>query len=485
MGQLVEKGLRNTNILDYTTWVVGTSGPQTGFGASQSTVDENYIISGYDPFGKLVPIWQARPDATSDADGGWSSSLYEIDTSKMYRMTTWVKRSVVGTDGSFYFGMLTYDSSLTLDNVFTRPSATSTTNPYFTTNNNYTEWNGGETDIWYLVVGHIWPAGSGTGSNHEDSGVYRLSPDGEITQVTGVYDYDCVWDTTNFYGVHRSYLYYSVDTTVRQEWVYPRFEVVDGTEPSLADLQEGYDSRIYDYKVDYEAGEYTAYSISTSGIEVNRISEAGITDGLVGYWPMDGDVNDYSGEGNDGTPAGIAYLSGKMGQAAVFNGISSGVDFGDIADLEKSFSASLWFKANTLTNYYGLISKNLEFLLRIEIDNSLAAFTHNGTNWEPRAQTAASFISTGTWYHAVMTWDGSTLSLYVNGEFQDSEIKTSITATTNAVLLSGFSTKFIGLMDEVKLFKRPLSAEEAHIEYDIGKVKIGKLLTNVTEVKES
>ena len=43
MGNLVEIGYKGTNILDYTTWVSGTSGSQPGFNRNGAST-ENYII---------------------------------------------------------------------------------------------------------------------------------------------------------------------------------------------------------------------------------------------------------------------------------------------------------------------------------------------------------------------------------------------------------------------------------------------------------
>jgi len=43
--------------------------------------------------------------------------------------------------------------------------------------------------------------------------------------------------------------------------------------------------------------------------------------GLVAYYPFDGDTNDHSGNGNDGTTHGATFVSGTSGQALSFDGV--------------------------------------------------------------------------------------------------------------------------------------------------------------------
>jgi hypothetical protein len=44
---------------------------------------------------------------------------------------------------------------------------------------------------------------------------------------------------------------------------------------------------------------------------------------LIAHWPLNGNTNDVSGNGYDGTPTNITYVAGKIGQAASFNGTNS------------------------------------------------------------------------------------------------------------------------------------------------------------------
>ncbi|MGI5840752.1 MAG: DUF2341 domain-containing protein [Patescibacteria group bacterium] len=216
-----------TAILNYTTWKEGQTGSVTDFSQNGST-SENYRVLDTDPWGRKVPVWEARPDSTSGADGGWGTSTFTIDNTKLYRFSTWVNRTVKGTDGRFYLGTNGYGS---VNGVILLANGSVSTNPYF--------WNSVDLpeNEWILVVGHIQPHSHVGTTTHPDSG--RYSSNG--TKIGNI-SYDFKWLPESTSARHRSYLYYTTDTSVRQQWVYPRVDIVDGSEPSIQDLINGYDS---------------------------------------------------------------------------------------------------------------------------------------------------------------------------------------------------------------------------------------------------
>jgi hypothetical protein len=89
---------------------------------------------------------------------------------------------------------------------------------------------------WYLLVGHAFGSGSGMGSVHPDSGVYDITGSKIYSSQA-----DCVLRTNpaNTRILHRAYLYYatgSAGNTMHQWFFYPRVDILDGTQPSIADL---------------------------------------------------------------------------------------------------------------------------------------------------------------------------------------------------------------------------------------------------------
>lgn len=215
---------QNANILAVWPFRVGT-GSETGYGQNG---DGNSRLLDSNPFGVTDIVWDvSNQDATSDADGGWNSSTFDIDNTKMYRFSVWVRRKNIG-NGSFYLGTYGRNSAGSNIGVYNRSNGANNTNPYFRSSGWW-----GSVNTWYLVVGHIWPAGSGTGAVHPESGIYDVNGN----YVTSVGDF--VWRPDNAKSTHRSYLYYSTNTATNQQWWDPRVEIVDTpsiTSPALSRL---------------------------------------------------------------------------------------------------------------------------------------------------------------------------------------------------------------------------------------------------------
>lgn len=83
---------------------------------------------------------------------------------------------------------------------------------------------------------------------------------------------DFKWIPTATYGSLRTYLFYSTTTTEKQFWYEPRFELVDGTEPSLEELLvgRGQGSKVIDYDVTTN-GSY-AFTLEDYALNTNTIN---------------------------------------------------------------------------------------------------------------------------------------------------------------------------------------------------------------------
>ncbi len=205
------------SLIKWGSWTIGT-GAVAGYSLNG---DGNSRVNGTNPWGVSDVVWDvSNQDAASDADGGWNGGNFNIDNTKTYRFSTFVKRNNIG-NGSFYLGTHGYP-----DAVLNRSNGASNTNPYFCAR---AWW--GNVNEWYLVIGHIWPAGSGTGASMADSGIYSMIG----TKVVSTNN-DFVWQPTTTSSHHRSYLYYSTDITTNQQWYQPRVDLIDGTEPSIREL---------------------------------------------------------------------------------------------------------------------------------------------------------------------------------------------------------------------------------------------------------
>jgi hypothetical protein len=82
--------------------------------------------------------------------------------------------------------------------------------------------------------------------------------------------------------------------------------------------------------------------------------------GLVGWWPFNGNANDESGNGNHGTVNGATLTTDRFGnvnKAYSFNGINNNIVVANSSTLNPSeISISVWYKANG--NNMCVVSKN-------------------------------------------------------------------------------------------------------------------------------
>ncbi|MEM9075583.1 MAG: DUF6443 domain-containing protein, partial [Bacteroidota bacterium] len=188
-------------------WTVGTG--STSFFNQNGTTSENSRIQAPDPFGRPAVIWECGNEPDHSSDGGWNTDSFNVDKTKTYRYTVWVRRNH-SQDGTTYHG------TQNVNNL----SGSSNGNPYF--------WHGDlpQLDEWYLLVGIVHPYTNGS-TDTGVSGVYDM----QGVKVLDGTEFKWKSDTTTSY--FRSYLFYCIDVNVRQYFHNPVLEVVDGNELPL------------------------------------------------------------------------------------------------------------------------------------------------------------------------------------------------------------------------------------------------------------
>jgi subtilisin-like proprotein convertase family protein len=229
--------------------------------------------------------------------------------------------------------------------------------------------------------------------------------------------------------------------------------------------------------------------------------------GLVGWWSGDGNANTLVGT-NNGTLQGGATANGvgMVGQAFSFNGTSAYVQVPDSAVLRPTnFTIEAWvqfsslngtgnaqagqqyivFKQNTRSSYFEGYYLGKER----RGNNDVFAFAVTSSSAAQAGVYSTTPISTGTWYHVVAARGSNFLQLFINGQ---SVGQTNVSFAQNygtQPLFFGSSgqsywdRKFAGLLDEVSLYNRALSASEVAALYaagPAGKCKAGSPPTITT-----
>lgn len=438
-------------ILDYTSWVVGTVGTQSGF--SQNG-DGNSIINGKDPFENMIPLWQTlNNDITSNADGGWNTSTFSVDNTKLYRFSVWVKRNVLG-NGNFYLGCNGYGS---INGVYSL-NGVNNTNPYFYVGSNLFI---NRLNEWLLVVGYVYPHDYTGTDNHPESGIYQIDGTKIASSIT------CFkWRPETITAAHRTYLYYSTLPETHQLWCYPRVDVCNGSEPNIGDLLNG---------IDYEHYRITKGLSSNNLVKkngpmiVNRISEVGITDGLVAYYPLNGDTKDCSGNANHGALYGPIIASSINGKKCYkFDGVNDYIQLPNDIGYRTQFTACAWFKAlGNPTGGYHIILGGVELEISIPTSGFLRTSLYTNARY---VDDYSSNLVNGNWHHVVLSFDGSKKRSYVDGiKLGESNVSGTLLYTFNRTIgRYGASTTYYanGLIQDIRIYNKTLTDQEINILYN-------------------
>ena len=216
--------------------------------------------------------------------------------------------------------------------------------------------------------------------------------------------------------------------------------------------------------------------------------------GLVGWWPGAGNANDIIGTNNGTLQNGTMFAAGKVGQAFSFDGTNDFVEVPSSAGLSITgpITVEAWIQRSATTpqsivEKYG--TNQGGYGLRVMSNGRLQFFTI-GDNETSDAVTGGSTLFVGTWYHVAGVWDGTALRVYVNGGLNVISSSTLSPGAGSSSLKIGArghdaGTPFAGLIDEVAVFNRALTAAEIQAIYNAGSV--GKCLTPVyiTSVNKS
>ena len=148
-----------------------------------------------------------------------------------------------------------------------------------------------------------------------------------------------------------------------------------------------------------------------------------------------------------------------------------GYDFGG----RDHFSISLWIKQND-PSFSSLVSK---YDRDSSSNREMSLYTYSSgqlvflRECSPYNFVTGYFIPNDEWIHILVTYDGNEQTVYINGEYYGSRSHTcSVTRRPNALTTigtfqnaSGYSDSFDGIIDEVRIWYRALSEEEARVQY--------------------
>ena len=216
--------------------------------------------------------------------------------------------------------------------------------------------------------------------------------------------------------------------------------------------------------------------------------------GLVGWWKFD-ETNgtiayDSSGNGNDGNLTnGPTWTSGKIGGALSFDGVDDFVQLvrGDVVGNGLDLSISFWIKPSAVSTKaifgeYGKNSSNQYQYTRnhLTISNGAIGFDQYPPAGGISGKSELNSITYNIWNHVVFSQNSSAWSLSIGGIIVSGSngVEHYSGPTPEAAWIggrkhevgnpSGSRSLFDGLIDDMRIYDRALSAAEVQALYNLG-----------------
>lgn len=233
----------------------------------------------------------------------------------------------------------------------------------------------------------------------------------------------------------------------------------------------------------------------TPTVSVPLEAYVAISNPLVAWWPLDNDSSDASGNGFDGLDLGVITYkqpgaNAASGDGALFSG-SGHIDIPwDAALNTRDFSVTLWTNADAagdghrspLTNRDDVAPGGIfrHGWIIYKNPNGLWQFWNGGGSMNDGQWNAASAgpVDFGNWHHLAITYDSftNTKTFYVDGSLVSTSIPAAF-SPNNSLNADGFthededlhiggggdsgtSFRWIGLIDDVGLFRSALNGDQ-------------------------
>lgn len=219
------------------------------------------------------------------------------------------------------------------------------------------------------------------------------------------------------------------------------------------------------------------------------------SDGLVGWWPFNGNANDESGNGNDGVVNNAILDADRLNNpnsAYLFNGSNSSIVIGDPIDggfdmLGGPVSISLWLSTSE-SMLSSLVTKQNTAIPNSNGDYNLdmnalgeARMAMGFGEGQGAANVSGVLVNDNEWHHIVGTYTPVSIELYVDGILATAG-SSSISAPSTLLdspqpLQFGTavpnSTPLNGKLDDIGIWNRVLTPEEIAAIYSASSLGMG------------
>lgn len=210
------------------------------------------------------------------------------------------------------------------------------------------------------------------------------------------------------------------------------------------------------------------------------------SNGLVGWWPFNGNANDESGNGNNGTVNGATLTTDRFGSInQAYSFVNSSIVVNNPTGLPTGnapYTLSCWFNNFNNDNgsmiFYGDYQQNQANGLRLAenyCNNSVGMPYGIVNNWFFNdcgyCTNDSMDIKRNFWNHVLISYDGNQRNLYLNNQLKASLIDNNLNIVNTSSILFGLVNNssgynFNGKLDDIGIWDRALTPQEINSIYN-------------------
>jgi uncharacterized protein (TIGR02145 family) len=197
------------------------------------------------------------------------------------------------------------------------------------------------------------------------------------------------------------------------------------------------------------------------------------TNGLVCWWPFNGNANDESGNGNHGTVNGATLAVdrfGNAGKAYSFDGVNDYIELPGIP-LFNNFTITARFNSNSNQTFQNIMSKyDAGGGYALLFGNNGGLYAHTGFSFGNNACITNFIKQVNIWHLVTMTYNNGSLLFFIDSSLIYSCSNINVPTQNNSNTYIGraahsMSEFFSGILDDIAIYNRALSAAEVQQFY--------------------
>ena len=230
------------------------------------------------------------------------------------------------------------------------------------------------------------------------------------------------------------------------------------------------------------------FALNIGPLGISALAQPNLMDGLVAYYPFDGNANDLSGHGYNGIVYGAMPDVNQAGQPSSsfrFTGTTNWIRLNiGFEAFTNEFTVATWVKADDFESYYPSILSGDNTCVNLYVNGSepgLISLGYLGKvyfyQWAPGSNPMGACLSTTSihtnqWHHVAATRVGVEYRLYLDGVLSYSTNENSTAVPTGSYLQVGNALQyhnnehfFHGNLDDLRIYNRALSSNEVQALY--------------------